>query len=493
MIKKSDHPKKIDLGMIFESTLLGVFVIIGRYFNSLYLYTRNPATFVGALDAAGQTKATKKYSTVRPLTFLTISLGLLILANLSVIRARGNSVEIRNYESGDGFNAIFLFVDALRSFDIQKIVLALSPWVLLTGLFSYMLTWSAQGKGFVFSFEKSIGLSSYFCGSAACALMAPAPLITYLYLNTDFASNAQTELWVTWLWLIFFVLLGLRYFYAYLSVLRAELKTNMKTSLLVWVGGLWRFVIGFFVIGIVVGIFLIPLFNVAEYKWRPLAEQGNAEAQYKLGVAYDNGEGVRQNDKEAVLWYRRAADQGFAKAQNSLGLAYFKGRGVPQNYAEAVKWYRKAVEQGNALAQNSLGVAYYYGRGVPQNYEEAVKWVRKAVEQGDDLAQFNLGVAYYNGQGVSHNYEEAVKWFRKAMVKGNAKAQNSLGASFENAQGVPQNNVFAYMLFSIAATGGDKEAVQNRDLLQKKMTPAEITKGKELAAEVGARDITTNK
>ena len=89
--------------------------------------------------------------------------------------------------------------------------------------------------------------------------------------------------------------------------------------------------------------------------WRPLADQGNASAQFNLGLMYDNGQGVTQNHAEAVKWYRLAADQGNASAQFNLGLMYAKGDGVPQNHAEAVKWYRLAADQGYAAAQNSLG------------------------------------------------------------------------------------------------------------------------------------------
>ncbi len=72
--------------------------------------------------------------------------------------------------------------------------------------------------------------------------------------------------------------------------------------------------------------------------WRPLAEQGNALAQFSLGFMYDNGEGVPQNDAEAVKWYRRAADQGDASAQLNLGVMYYAGEGVWANYVESYKW-----------------------------------------------------------------------------------------------------------------------------------------------------------
>ncbi len=85
-------------------------------------------------------------------------------------------------------------------------------------------------------------------------------------------------------------------------------------------------------------------------EWRPLAEQGNADAQFYLGVMYRDGQGVPQNDAEAVQWYRKAAEQGDASAQYKLGIGYGKGQGVPQDDAEAAKWYRKAAEQGDALA-----------------------------------------------------------------------------------------------------------------------------------------------
>ena len=71
-------------------------------------------------------------------------------------------------------------------------------------------------------------------------------------------------------------------------------------------------------------------YGTASTYFRKAAEQGDADAQYFLGWMYDNGEGVTQNDKEAVKWYLKAAEQGDAKAQNSLGMMYRNGTGVTQ-------------------------------------------------------------------------------------------------------------------------------------------------------------------
>jgi len=81
-------------------------------------------------------------------------------------------------------------------------------------------------------------------------------------------------------------------------------------------------------------------YAAALQEFRPLAEQGNASAQYNLAVMYERGQGVPQDYKEAVKWWRLAADQDHAAAQYSLGLMYGYGQGVPQDYKEALKWYQ---------------------------------------------------------------------------------------------------------------------------------------------------------
>ena len=87
---------------------------------------------------------------------------------------------------------------------------------------------------------------------------------------------------------------------------------------------------------------------------RPLAEQGNAEAQYNLGVMYAEGKGVPQDDRAAVQWWRKAAAQGDAEAQYNLGLSYRTGRGVPQDVILAFMWFSIA---GTASNYNDVGRA----------------------------------------------------------------------------------------------------------------------------------------
>lgn len=113
----------------------------------------------------------------------------------------------------------------------------------------------------------------------------------------------------------------------------------------------------------------------------------NAEAALLIGSMYEFGEGVAQNDAEAVRWYRKGAEQGNARAQCNLGYMYENGKGVARDYAEALKWYRKSAEQGYAYAQDRLGIMYEFGEGVAQDYSEAVRWYRKSAEQGINHAK----------------------------------------------------------------------------------------------------------
>ncbi|KAG0224719.1 hypothetical protein BGW42_004938 [Actinomortierella wolfii] len=182
------------------------------------------------------------------------------------------------------------------------------------------------------------------------------------------------------------------------------------------------------------------------------ALHGDAQAQNRLGVMYEYGQGVDKSDAEAIAWYRQAAEQDIGDAQNSLGLMYQHGRGgLDQNDKEAVAWYRRAAELGNVYAQCNLGFMYRNGLGVEQSDTEAVAWYRKSAEQGHDEAQNNLGWMYQNGYGVEMSDSTALVWYGKAADQGHSYAQFSLGWMYANARGVAKDEVLAVMWYRRAA------------------------------------------
>ena len=109
-------------------------------------------------------------------------------------------------------------------------------------------------------------------------------------------------------------------------------------------------------------------------EWQPLAEQGQAVAQYQLGLLYANGKGATKDDAKARQWYEKAAVQGHTEAQVNLGVMLMYARGGQQDYKMAVYYLRQAANQGNDLAQRKLGQMYERGEGVQQDNVKAYMW-----------------------------------------------------------------------------------------------------------------------
>jgi hypothetical protein len=136
-----------------------------------------------------------------------------------------------------------------------------------------------------------------------------------------------------------------------------------------------------------------------------------ALADFAKGV-----EATKRNDYlTSISEWTPLAEKGDALAQYNLGVLYYTGQGVPHDHKETGKWFRLAADQGNVGAQQNLGSMYGIGDGVPQDYKEAIKWYRLAFDHGHLLAQFNLGSMYINGQGLGirtnrwrHEYESQV-------------------------------------------------------------------------------------
>ncbi len=130
------------------------------------------------------------------------------------------------------------------------------------------------------------------------------------------------------------------------------------------------------------------LYKQAYQRAMPLANAGDASAQFVVGKILDYGNGeVPQNQEAAARWYRRAADQGYPGAQFNLANCYQLGEGVAMDKREAAFWYRQAARLGDADSQYMLGLCYASGDGVAKDSRKAIGWLRKSARQGHRLAQ----------------------------------------------------------------------------------------------------------
>lgn len=127
----------------------------------------------------------------------------------------------------------------------------------------------------------------------------------------------------------------------------------------------------------------------------PLADAGNAEAQYRLGLMYFSGNGVAENEKRSYELLLRSALQGHINAMLQLANVLTFGQQVPTFIQdpehEAAKWYFQAASAGNAEAQYSLGVLFQTGKGVIRDEKEANYWMQLAAKNGHEGAKAYVG------------------------------------------------------------------------------------------------------
>ena len=226
------------------------------------------------------------------------------------------------------------------------------------------------------------------------------------------------------------------------------------------------------------------------------ARAGDAEAQYRLGLLYANGEGVVQHPPDAALWYERAAEQGHMAAQFQLSLAYLHGQpgasrtwyeaavahdgdaaewnrslwfpsgiSLEHDYREALRWSLLAAAQGLPEAQANVGSLYLRGLGCECDYHEARRWYELAAAQGNAEAAHGLGMLFANGLGCAVDIGAAAQWYATAAEHGNDAAQVALGLMYAAGQGMPREPSRAAALFRQAAEAGNPRASYNLGLL----------------------------
>lgn len=161
------------------------------------------------------------------------------------------------------------------------------------------------------------------------------------------------------------------------------------------------------------------------HQCREAAEQGSADAQYRLGELWHYATEARCNvradasafgplqlvsdsdqrayEAEMIKWWKLAGDQGHRMACYNLGVVYSTGMWGAENPTEAVFWYRKAGEQGDVEAQYYLSLMYAAGDGVARDFGEAFRWCQEAAQNGFTNAHYLLALMYATGQGVAKN------------------------------------------------------------------------------------------
>ena len=200
-----------------------------------------------------------------------------------------------------------------------------------------------------------------------------------------------------------------------------------------------------------------------------LLSSGQTRAGFDDGVAaYELSDFV-----PALREFRVAANQGDARAQYMLGLMHAHGLGISVDNTEAMKWYRRAAEQGHAKSQYNLGVMHQRGTDLPS--------VNRPLSV---VAETGLGVAPApNQQRLGLSYAEAAKWYALAANQGLVEAQYNLGLMHASGGGIPEDYVSAYVWWSVAKVRGNKQAATKLKILEPLMSERDILEARSRADE----------
>ncbi len=149
----------------------------------------------------------------------------------------------------------------------------------------------------------------------------------------------------------------------------------------------------------------------------PLAEDGNADAMYRLGEIYFYGENGAEIDYDKSLyWMNKAADEEHYDALKFLMFMYnVEATPYEFDFAKSVEFAERVLEQNPEDSDAMFTIGYCYsvgGYGIEVDYEEAVKWYTKAAELGEPDAMYNLALCYYYGYGVEVDQEKFDMWMQ---------------------------------------------------------------------------------
>jgi TPR repeat protein len=178
---------------------------------------------------------------------------------------------------------------------------------------------------------------------------------------------------------------------------------------------------------------------------KPLAEKGDTEAQFLLGLALESAPEAQRNLAAAHDWYLKAAGGGHVAAANNLGAMYYDGRGVGKDLDRAFELYKAAAEALHPEAQYNLALMYGRGMGVEADVREMARWLERAAKAGLAGAQAQLGISYLRGVGVSRNLETAHGLLLRAAEAGYKPAMRELVVMYKMGLGVPSDDAKAAM------------------------------------------------
>ncbi|CAF0878078.1 unnamed protein product [Brachionus calyciflorus] len=187
-----------------------------------------------------------------------------------------------------------------------------------------------------------------------------------------------------------------------------------------------------------------------------LADRGDVQAQYGLGLLYYQGaRGLSIQYDKALYYFTKAAEAGNNYAMAYLGKLYLEGGDhVKQDNLTAIKYFRQAAEKGNPIGQAGMGIVHFYGSGLERDYQKALKYFQLSADQGYVEGHFMLGIMFFYGHGVRKDFKSAVKFFNLAAQLGHVLGYYNLAQMHATGTGVIRSCSTAAELYKNVAERG---------------------------------------
>lgn len=227
--------------------------------------------------------------------------------------------------------------------------------------------------------------------------------------------------------------------------------------------------------------------------WLPLANDGDASAQFNIGVMYANGLGVDRDMATAMNWWSNAARQLHVRAAHNLALAMLagepivNGRKSEPDYTAVLRYLKIGADAGFANSEYTLGKLYAGGIGIEKDERRAAELYLSASIKGFAKAQYNLGKVYRDGVGMQKDEGLSLFWFDEAAERGHARAQDRMAERCLTGRGVAKDEIESLKWSILASRQGVAESDRRRFELAAHLPDAMIAEAERRAAAFAPR------
>lgn len=199
-----------------------------------------------------------------------------------------------------------------------------------------------------------------------------------------------------------------------------------------------------------------------DYRLLQLAESGDAEAQYQLGMAYHNGDGVEQDDYKALEWFKKSAAANHPAANGMCGEFLMNGTATAQDTNGSALYFTTGANLGDVFSQYRIGWVFWNS----SNYDDAIPYLEQAANAGSAPAKCLLAKSYFNGFGVIEDKTKALELFEEAAYLGDAEAQYMASACYGFGYGTDVDIDQAYYYCKKSADQGHESAINNLSIFK---------------------------